>query len=113
MRHFIDMRRAPRGIDKAGRTVDDNNLFVGIEQVRIRGSKKAAPAAMTRGEKDKRQAIIDARRRVNRFGFKQQRPGSTSMRHQGGRLIGRPPSPSGDEIERVRRKMAGYGLSNG
>ena len=97
---------------------------------------------MTRNETDQRQAIIDAYRRMNAFGINQGTSGDISVRHDGGSLItptsvpsdamtagqivlmtmdgcfadvqtGTPPVLPSDEIERVRRKMTGYGHADG
>ena len=59
--------------------------------------------SMTADELDKRQAIIDACRRTNALGVNQGTSGNISV----------PPLLSGAEIERVLRRMAGYGLAEG
>ncbi len=68
---------------------------------------------MTRGEKGKRQAIIDACRRMNALGIDRSTAGNIRARQEGGVLTGQLPLLPGDETERVRRKMAGYGHSDG
>ena len=66
---------------------------------------------MTADELDKRQAIIDACRRMNALGINQ---GTSGNRQDHGCLqIGKPPLLSSAEIERVRQHMAGYGMSDG
>ena len=62
---------------------------------------------MTRNEADKRQAIIDACRRMNQIVFMTMDGSFADMQ------IGTPPVPPSDEIERVRRKMTGYGHADG
>ena len=58
-------------------------------------------------ESGKRQAIIDACRRMNALGINQ---GTSPARQYPGRLqIGKPPLLSKAEIEFVRRKIEGYG----
>jgi hypothetical protein len=58
-------------------------------------------------ESGKRQAIIDARRRMNALGINQGT--SPTRQHHGCLQIGKPPLLSGADIEFVCRKMAGYG----
>ncbi|MDN3276148.1 hypothetical protein QWJ07_17930 [Frankia sp. RB7] len=66
---------------------------------------------MTTDELDKRQAIIDACRRMNALGINQ---GTSGNRPYHGCLqTGEPPLLSSAEIERVRHRMAGYGMSEG
>jgi hypothetical protein len=66
---------------------------------------------MTADELDKRQAIIDACRRMNALGINQATSGN--RQDHGCLQIGKPPLPSSAEIERVSQHMAGYGMSNG
>ena len=58
---------------------------------------------MSRAETEKRQAIIDACRRMNPLGINQGTSGNISLRHDDGMLI----APTS-----VRRKMSGYGLAD-
>ena len=51
--------------------------------------------AMTRDEKEKRQAIIDACRRMNTLGINQGTSGNISVRHRDGLLITPTTSASG------------------
>jgi hypothetical protein len=66
---------------------------------------------MTANELDKRQAIIDACRRMNALGINQGISGNRP--YYGCLQIGKPPLLSSAEIERVRQRMAGYGMSDG
>jgi len=59
--------------------------------------------AVSRAETEKRQAIIDACRRMNALGINQGTSGNISLRYDDGMLI----SPTS-----VRRKMSGYGLAD-
>ena len=76
--------------------------------------------AMTRDEKEKRQAVIDACRRMNARGITQGTSGNISAvevetlarQYHGCQRLGEPPLLSRDEIERVRLKMVGYGHAN-
>ena len=78
---------------------------------------------MTADELDKRQAIIDACRRMNALGIDQGTSRNTSVRHvdglsparqhHGGRRIGQPPLLTGAGIERVSWRIAGDGLAEG
>ena len=58
-------------------------------------------------ESGKRQAIIDASRRMNALGINQAT--SPARQHPGRLQIGKPPPLSKAEIEFVRRKIEGYG----
>jgi hypothetical protein len=66
---------------------------------------------MTADELDKRQAIIDACRCMKALGINQGTSGA--RQYQGCLQIGEPELPSSAEIERVRQRMAGYGMSEG
>jgi hypothetical protein len=67
--------------------------------------------SVTADELAKRQAIIDACRRMNALGINQ---GTSGNRQYHGCLqVGEPPLLSSAEIEQVRHRMAGYGMSDG